>query len=100
MYRDQTSCVMHRNRECFSGPLPLWEEMVGCTRCCGQVDPVSRRTLRSISVSSWVASDGNVIFIKGGRSFCCYFGTGNETPAIYVLGRFLVRILVGVRMSL
>ena len=37
VYRDQTSCVMHRNRECFSGPLPLWEEMVGCTRCCGQV---------------------------------------------------------------
>ena len=38
---------------------------------------MSRRTLRTISASSWVASDRNVIFIKGGRSFCCCFGKRN-----------------------
>ena len=51
---------------------------------------------RTISASSWVASDRNVIFIKGvGR---CVGALGNETRAVYVLGRFLVLILVGVRM--
>ena len=38
---------------------------------------MSRSTLRSISASSWVASDRNAIFIKGGRSVCWCFGKRN-----------------------